>query len=318
MNGWAAFRAGLDRAWRYPWVLLILFAVNLASALALAALPALGLVAWLGHRPAIFHAADGTDAWLVIETLLASFADTALGHTTTSEFLQAAVYFALAQLAAGLLLPIVAWLPAAFLTGGTLLVYAESPAPFYLRRFLWGCWRWFGAFLLLGALQGLAFVVFFTGGIALTALTASLAGWLAWVVLALLALFAGIWLALFEFVRIVAVVEGTRNIVRAFSRAARFFLRRLPATAGLYGLALLTLGLIHALFRLGLLPHLPLTWWPLVLSVQQLFVLARLWARLARWAGATTLYGMASEARPLTVPANHDKLAPITEAIGFR
>ena len=42
MNGWNAFRTGLARALCPPWVLLILFAANLASGLLLAALPALG------------------------------------------------------------------------------------------------------------------------------------------------------------------------------------------------------------------------------------------------------------------------------------
>ena len=44
-----------------------------------------------------------------------------------------------------------------------LLTYADaqpspgerSSLPFRWRRFLWGCWRWFGAFLLLGVMQGL-------------------------------------------------------------------------------------------------------------------------------------------------------------------
>lgn len=299
MNAWIASRTGLTRALRYPWVLLILFVVNLASALLLATLPALGLTSWLGHRPAIRHAADGTDAWLVIEGLLASFADTALGQTAgASEFARKAIYFALVNLAAWLLLPLLAWLPAAFLTGGVLLTYAEAPASFRLRRFLWGCWHWFGAFLLLSLVQGLIFVVFFTVGIAVTALVASLAGWLTWAVLALLVLFALIGLVLFECTRIIAVVEGIRNVARAFSRAVRFCFRRPLAVAGLYGLALLALGLAHALFRLGVLPHLPLTWWLLVLVVQQVFVFARLWARLARLAGAAALYSRLAEPCP--------------------
>ncbi len=314
MNGWHAFRAGLSRALRYPWVWIVLFVVNLASALLLAALPAAGLTAWLGHRPAIRQAADGTDAWLAIEGLLASFADTALGQTAgVSEFARKAIYFALVNLAAWLLLPLLAWLPAAFLTGGVLLTYTEGPIPFRLRCFLWGCWHWFGAFLLLSLVQGLTFVVFLTAGIVVVALSASLAGWLAWAVLALLILFALIGLVLFEYTRVVAVVEGTRNVARAFGSAVRFCFRRPLAVAGLYGLALLTLALLHVLFRAGLFPRLPLTWWPLVLVVQQAFVLARLWARLARMAGAVALYGTIGGMLPLTAPANHDKLSPILE-----
>jgi len=315
MNAWNAFRTGLTRARRYPWVLLILFAVNLASALLLAALPALGLAAWLGHRPAMYQAADGTDAWLAVETLLASLADMALGQTAAaSGFTQMAVQFTLAELAAGLLLPVLAWLPTAFLTGGVLLAYAESPSPFRLRRFLWGCWRWFGAFLLLGLVQGIVFAALLLVAVVVSAtLIAALGGWPAWVLLPLLALFAAIWLALFEYTRIVAVVEGTRNVARTFGWAVRFLFRRPLALVGLYGLALLLLGLVHVLFRWGLLAHLPLTWWPLVLAAQQAFVLARLWARLVRLAGGTALYCEMGRTSFLTVPANRDKLKPILE-----
>ena len=47
--------------------------------------------------------------------------------------------------------------------------------------------------------------------------------------------------------------------------------------------------LLHALYRLGLMPLLPLEWWLLVLAVQQSFILLRLGSRLARLAGASAL-----------------------------
>lgn len=310
MSGWHAFRAGLARALRYPWVLLILFAANLASALLLAALPALGLTAWVGHRPAIHQAADGTDAWLVIEGLLASLADTALGQETgVSEFAQKAIYVALANLVALLLVPVLAWLPTAFLTGGVLLTYAEAPAPVRLRRFLWGCWHWFGAFLLLGLGQGILFtLVFVAVAVVVVLLISALGQWLAWVIMPLAVLFGVAWLALFEYTRVIAVVEGTRNMARAFGRTVRFCFRCPLAVGGLYGLALLMLGLAHALFRVGLFPRLPLRWWLLVLVVQQAFVLVRLWARLVRLAGATMLYHEVSTMPSLTASANYDNM----------
>lgn len=313
MNGWHAFRTGLARALRPPWVLLVLFAANLASALLLAALPALGLTAWLGHRPAIRHAADGTDAWLVLEGLLASFANTALGQgADVSEFAQKAIYVAWANLAALLLAPVAAWLPTAFLTGGVLLAYAEAPASVRLRRFLWGCWHWFGAFLLLGLVQGILFALVFTAvAIVAVLLISALGQWLAWVIIPLAVLFGVLWLALFEYTRVAAVAEGTRNIARAFGRAVRFCFRHPLAVGGLYGLALLTLGLAHALFRVGLFPRLPLTWWLLVLAVQQAFILVRLWARLVRLAGATALYRETGMALSLTANADCDKLTSI-------
>jgi hypothetical protein len=291
MNGWDAFRVGLTRALRYRGVLFLLLAVNLASALLLAALPALGLLG-PAHRPVVREAADGVDAWLVLETLMAPVTGAFLGpggsEPTLSPGMQQAVLAALVTAAAT---PLLAWLPAAFLSGGALLTYADAPQPLRWRRFLWGCWHWFGAFLLLGAVQAIVSVALFVPlvGVAIGA-AAAVGGWLTWVVAPLLALAAALWLALTEYARIATVVGQTRNIARAFGGAVRFVFRNFPAVAGLYGLALVLLGLVHALYRWGLMPHLPLDWWPLVFIVQQSFILARLAARLVRLAGGAALY----------------------------
>lgn len=316
MNSWDAFRIGLSRALRYRQVLLLLFAVNVVSALLLGVLPALALATDLGHRPAIRQAADGVDAWLVIETVMSPVTRALLGEGGAqpdwARGLQRAALLGLVTAAA---LPLLAWLPSTFLTGGTLLAYAEAaqpgdeaPAsvgagetprsgealrapPFRWRRFLWGCWHWFGPFLLLSLGEGIVSVVVFLPLILVAAAAvAAVGGWLAWVVVPLLALGAALWLALVECSRTAAVVGGTRNVARALGQAARFILRHPLPVAGLYGLALLLLILLHALYRWGLRPHLPLAWWPLVLLVQQAFVLARLWARLARLAGGVALY----------------------------
>ena len=330
MNGWDAFRIGLSRALRYWWVLLILFAVNLASALPLAVLPAMGLAAEFGHRPAIHQAADGVDAWLVIETLMSPLSGTALGGDGWPELTHRLQQAALLGLATAAVLPLLVWLPAAFLSGGVLLTYTEAPqpfdpsttlrtgrlrassfdpstssgqapsatlrtgrlraSPFRWRRFLWGCWHWFGAFLLLDAVQGVASSLLFVPITAAGMGAAAVGGWLMWVIVPLLALIAALWLALVEYARIVAVVGETRNVVRAFGKAVRFVFRRPLPVAGLYGLALLLLALLHALYHWGLMPHLPLDWWLLALVVQQTFILARLWARLVRMAGGVALY----------------------------
>jgi len=316
MNGWRAFRIGLSRATRTRWVLVILFAANLASALPLVVLPGLGLVAF-GRRPAIRQAADGVDAWLVIETMLAPLSGAALGGegadkgaigmaasewrhpwAELSRQLQQATLVGLATAAA---LPVLAWLTGAFLSGGLVLTFAEVPqdAPgtgagsrrFRWRRFLWGCWHWFGAFLLLGAVQGIASSVVF-GPLVAAAMgaVAVVGGWSAWVVVPVLVVVGALWLALMEYTRIVAVVGETRNVVRAFGEAARFVARNLRGVVGLYGLALVLLGAVHAIYRLGLMTWLPLDWWALVLVVQQGFVWGRLWARVVRVAGGVALY----------------------------
>jgi hypothetical protein len=301
INGWNAFRAGLSHATHYKWVLLILFVVNLLSALPLTALPALGLATGMGQRPAIHQAADGVDAWLVIETLMSPLSDMALanaGPESTNQLRRATLLGLLTTLA----LPLVAWLPAAFLSGGVLVTYAEAPAPFdklrtapfRWRRFLWGCWHWFGAFLLLKAAQAIVSTALFSPivGTAL-GIIAAVGRWTLWIVAPLLALLILLWLALTEGICIAAVVGQTRNVFRALGQTVRFMfgsLRNFLAITGLYGLALLLWGFLHVLYRWGLMPHLPLDWWPLVLAVQQTFIVARLWARLVRMAGGVTLY----------------------------
>jgi hypothetical protein len=291
VTGWHAFRAGLSCASRYRRVLATLFAVNLLSALLLAVLPALGLVATLGHRPAIRQAADGVDAWLFIETMMAALTDRALGQgDLPSDLTRGLRQVVPLGLATVVLLPLLAWLPATFLCGGLLLTYVEAPRAFRWRRFLWGCWHWFGPFLLLGVVQVLLFVVVLGPAIAVGAGIAAIAGaWLLWLAVPLLVLLAVVWLALFELARVIAVASGERNVPRAIGRAGRAIWHHPRPVAVIYGLTLLLLSLLHVLYRWGLMPHVRLEWWPLVLVVQQAFILGRLWARLVRTAGGVAL-----------------------------
>jgi hypothetical protein len=291
MKSWRAFRTGLSYASRYRWVLLILFVVNLLSALPLVAFPALGLASEMGHRPAIYQAADGIDAWLVIETLMSPLVGRELGEEATSEMTGAVQQATLMGTLTTLALPLVAWLPAAFLNGGLLLTYAEAPSPFRWRRFLWGCWHWFGAFLLLNGAQGIASATLFAPVAGAVIGIVALAGsWTLWIIVPPLVLVIALWLALMESIRVAVIVGKTRNVLRAFGEAARFVFRNFFAVVGLYVLALLLLLLLQAIYRWGLMSHLPLDWWPLVFVVQQAFILARLWARLGRTAGGVTLY----------------------------
>ena len=283
-NGWLAFLTGLRRALRYPQVWLVVFAVNLFSALLLAVLPALGLASGLGQRPAIYAAADGLDAWLVIETLMSSLADAALGVPGASP----GAVLLLAPLLV-FVLPLLAWLPGAFLHGGLLLTYAEAPRPFRWRRFLWGCWHWWGAFLLLGAAQGAVSAVMLLLTVTVAGIVAVVGNWALWIAAPLLILLSMLGLALLEFTRVYAVVGGTHNLAQAFGRAVSLVVRRPLAVGTLYGLSFLLVGLLHAVFRLGLFPRLPLDGWALVLVAQQAFIMLRLGTRLARQAGGLAL-----------------------------
>ncbi len=298
MNGWQAFRTGLAHTLRYWQVLLVLFAANLLSASLLVLLPALSLASGLGHRPAIRQAADGVDAWFVIETMMSSLANEALeqegAETELTRGLQQTV---LSGSVIAAVLPLLAGLPAAFLNGGLLLVFLQARQPFRWRRFLWGCWHWFGTFLLLGLVQGIVFALIFVPAIAVAAVAVvSIGRWLAWVAIPGLALVAVFGMMLIECARMVAVVERTRNPFVAFGRAVRFVFRHPLPVAGLYGLSVLLAGLLHLLFRLVLMPPLPLDWWPVVFLVQQTFVLARLGTRLVRLAGGVALIDVTQKA----------------------
>lgn len=280
MGAFTALRSGIIRALRYWQVLVVLYLVNLITALLMAALPAYSLIE-PAYRTAIHDAAQGVPAWMALETMLAPLIAMNLGG---SPGLQGQGLWLLVYSLAGIL-PFAAWIPAAAVSGGALLVYAEAPQPFRWRRFWWGCWHWFGVFLLLGLAQGLLTLALFlplilAGGFAMAA-----AGWTLWIVLPLLALLAVVWLAWMEGARLFAVAGGTRNVAAGFGRAVAATFRRPLLFGGFYVLAALLLFGLHALFRLGLMPVLPLHWWLLVLVLQQAFILSRLLARASRWAG---------------------------------
>jgi hypothetical protein len=116
--------------------------------------------------------------------------------------------------------------------------------------------------------------------------------WLLWLCAPALALLTLLGLALMEYTRILSVTDGTRNIFRALGRALRLVWRQPLAVLALYLLSLLLAALLHAVYRVGLMPYLPLDKWLLVLLVQQGFIAARLGARLARLAGGVTLTGV--------------------------
>jgi hypothetical protein len=281
-----AFRTGLARTVRYWPVLGLLFALNLAGAALLAALPASGLLG-ASYRTPFREAADGVDPWLMLETFLSSPVDTALGEAGPGAGTQQILLTGLAVIAAAVPL---AWLTSAFLNGGLLLTYAESPERFQWRRFMWGGWHWLGAFLLLELIQGTVVVA---AGLPLAVLVIALLlgplRWLGWIAGLLLAVLALAGLALFEYAGAFMVLRQTRNPLTGLGQSFRRLFQTPQQWIGLYALALLLLLAINLVYYLGLSPAIPLVWWPLLLAVRQVFVAARLWARLVRWAGVVAV-----------------------------
>ena len=290
-SGWHAFRTGASLTARYPQLLLLSWAVNLLAALLLAALPAITLATGPGNRPVMRDMADGLDTWLWIETLMSPQAAMQLSGTAPDAGLSIGLGTVfLWTLLAALILPVLAWLAGGFLQGGILTAYRDAPLPFRWRRFLWGSWHWWAPFLLLGALQGFAALLFLLPLVAgaLFAFAAGTAA-LGWILLALAAAVNLLGLALFEWTRILAVAGDTRDVFRALGRAARLLVRRPRPILLLYFLTLAAAALLHAVYRLGLLPILPLDAWLLVLLVAQTFLAARIFLRLLRLAGLSTL-----------------------------
>lgn len=283
-NGWSAFRNGLAHSIRHPQVLLFAYLVNLLTGLLLVIIPALSLVG-PAHRTAIKDAANGIDAWLVEEIMGASTTYSVLQGVPAEPppWLQQGLLIVLFTLLA---IPLLAWLPSSFMGGGILLTFVEAPQPFSWRRFLWGSWHWFGAFLFINLMLGVVTSLLISALIAGIITAASTVGaWINWVTLSLSILIIVPWLAVVEYTRLFAITNNTRNIFQTFGGAFALIFRRPLALMGLYGLSLLLLAVIHLVFR-GLLLKLHLDWWPLIFVVTQAFILARLWARMVRWTGA--------------------------------
>jgi len=305
VNGWQAFCIGLRRALAHSGLLVIVLGLNLVSALALALLPAGMLAQALGQRPALRAAADGVDMGLVVDALTTSLVDATLAaESAAPELARMVPLLLLAGVLVSLALPVVAWLTTAFLSGGIVLTYAESADGLHCRRFLWGCWHWFGSFLLLGLVQAaLSAVVILPIGLGL--LTLGMAtGWL-WITLAPMALAIAAFGAVFELARVVAVVQGTRHIIRTLGGAVRLLVRQASPLWAVYGLAFAALAGLYALHNLAIVPWLPLQPWLLAAAAQQVIILLGIWIRLARIAGSTALTAarLRAGAPPLTEPA---------------
>jgi len=285
VNSLQVFQNGLARSARYPQLLFSAYGINLLSALLLMLIPAFLLIEPARYT-AIQTAADGIDAWLVGELLMSTTTYPALQGLSESlppDWLRQGILVVIATI---LVIPLLAWLPSSFLAGGTLLTYVETPQKFLWRRFLWGCWHWFGPFLLINMLLGFVtqvLVAVLLIGIGFVFSAAG--GWSNWITIPIFVLIMTIWLAILEYTRLLAVSSNTRNIFQALWRATGLVFRRRMVLMGLYAITLFMLLLTHIIFRPLLLSQF-VSWGPLFLVVSQLFVVVRLWTRLVRWAGA--------------------------------
>ncbi|RPI92090.1 MAG: hypothetical protein EHM40_14000 [Chloroflexi bacterium] len=288
VNSLQAIQSGLERFVRYPQILLSAYVLNLLSALLLVLVPALLLVR-PAHYTVIQTAADGIDTWLVTELLMSTTTYPTLQDS--AEPLQPGWLSQSLLVITGILLimPLFAWLPASFLAGGTLLTYVEAPPAFSWQRFLWGCWHWFGAFLLINLILGIVTQILVGALLVGMAAASSAAGSaINWITIPFAALVITLWLIVLEYTRLLAVHNRTRNMFKAFGSAVALVIHRPLVLLGFYALSLLILLLIQALFRALLLSEF-VSWGLLFLIVSQIFIMARLSMRLIRWAGAVAI-----------------------------
>jgi hypothetical protein len=293
MAAWTAFRTGMGTVVKYWQVMVVLYGVALTTGVVVILTPALQL-----FEPArltiIQDAAQGISAWMVQE--LAGLLPNLPGmpvEAAQSIPLQELPGVLLFALGGAAVIPLVAWLTGSALAGGMLLIYSEAPNPFRWMRFLWGCWNWWGPFLMVSVFQaGFILVIFYMGIVLSQAATDSSWGVInSLAAVPLLGLFllvlSGI--AIFEITRVAAVQVETRNPMKAIRYALIFALRNPLSLVSFYLLAAVVILFVHMIFRLGLFPHLPLYFWPVMLMSQQVFVLVRLFVRSQRLAGLTAL-----------------------------
>jgi len=287
MSLWKALRDGITTATRIPAPLVLWFVAYLAAALVLTLPVVTALNSWVGHHLAARDLARDFDGLLLIEPVLNSSAMLQGGQITPGAQAegQAASTTLLAMGATVLVAGPLGTLFNAVLGGGVLLTYAEGH--FAWRRFLWGVWHWLLAFLVLAVLWCVCAVFVVALGAGLLAVPASALQIPALVLTALVYVASVMTL---EYARAIAIVEGTRNIFRALGRAAAFMVRQPVQAVGLY-LLMTAPGLALILLYSGLIaPSIPFEWGLAAVAAQQLFIVARLWMRLAHWASQVALY----------------------------
>jgi len=280
-------RAGFTAPTRLPAPLIMLFILTLVIALALTVPVYTAMEAWMGHRLIARDLAQDFDGVLVLEPLMGNVRAAQAGEAPTGARPVATLVLAMVVTASQAWL--VSSLPNAALGGGVLLTYSEGH--FVWRRFVWGAWHWLFPFVLLAILFALSALIISALGagilVVLGAVHATVLTTPAW---ALMALMYAVATMVFEYARAIAVVERTRNVFMALGRAALFILRQPLKSFGLYLLmSALSLALIPV-YSSVVAPLIPFEWGVAAIAAQQLFVAARMWTRLARWAGEAALY----------------------------
>jgi hypothetical protein len=295
---WRAIRRGLADSIKFPAPLLLMFVIYLIGALMLA-LPifsglnqtfSLSCRLASGDLARTFDVITLVEPGLAARSLLAASPVAANAPTPDPTGMLAGLLMSTAMLLALVLgVAVLASLPNTLVCGGALRVYADGR--FTWRRFLWGCWHWALPFVvLLIVFSAIAASIAVLGLMVAAVLAALNAGGL--VAPALMAVI-GLYLATmvwFDYARAIAVSQNRRNIFWALAQAFRFVIRQPARAFGLYLLLMILGYLLIVVYNRMAAPLVPFGWALAAIGLQQAFVAAQLWTRLARWASVLALY----------------------------
>lgn len=328
-----AFGDGLRRVYNAPAVLAGAYLVTLLLTLPLAAVLGGMIEEHLGHSLAADQAAEGVnyDWWQEFESQASG-----VGRTFSPDIIGfAAPLGNFSRLADGAGVPaavagaIGAWLLVwTFLAGGILDRYARNratrPAGFFSASGVF-----FFRFLRLGVMAAVAYAVLF--GLVHGWLLDDLYGRVtrdftversAFIVRLVLYVVFGVLVAavalVFDYAKIRAVVEDRRSMIGALRAAIRFVWRRPLATGGLYVMLMALVALVLAAYAAAA----PGVWSPgwsmwRGFLIGQVYIVARLWARLAFYGAQTAFFqGELAHASYVAAPEPVWPESPAAETIG--
>lgn len=298
-----SFLAGVGRASRSWWIILLLLAVNLLVALPIVTPIFVLIVQTTSHRQAA--------ETMISDTLdpywLADFINQQLsGESLASVGGQFGALLLVMGISSLLLNTLFA--------GGVLEVFANDER-FTMRRFWAGCgayfWRFFRLLLISLLFYGLAYLIYFLVSIPIDSAKAHSAAFTSvfykrWMAIALLVLLFSLVNMIFDYARIGAVVGARRRMFRESIGATRFALRNFFGAYSLYWLiGLIGLGGFALLAWLrAAVPQTSGIEVVLAILLAQLAMAVRMWTRLAFYAAELDLY------RRLTPPPQMSAAEP--------
>lgn len=295
---WSSFGRGLGRAGKNVSLVLSVYFINLIVALMLTIPVYKILVSTLG---------------------MSELADQFLGdfptHWITTWFFynsQAAQGYKFILLAAG----VTYLLFQVFLSGGILEILTKPEEKFSLRRFFEGIGKHAWKFFFLFMLSGIIYVaVLWKGNTELESVFKKvydrypeewmnlLVTWIRWGVILLI--LAGV-NSFFDYTRIIYVLGRTGSIVVALGSSFWFMLRHIWKVFWVYILLALFAGIFSAAYCFGVSNIKPISFKEIgiIIGIQQVYILTRMWIRLSFYSGQTVLYEKLNPAGEAVVEAS--------------